>query len=204
MAIKPSIVLCVLAALILIASPALAHKVSVFGYVEGGMLLGEGYFPGGGKAKNSKVELIDQNGKVLATTTTDNKGAFKLKLPAAKAPLKLVVTASMGHKGEYVLTDQDLGQDQKTAKAAQDKMTAGSIESSGDAQAAKAGQIDQATLQAALQKALDKELSPLKAQIAKMQADRGIGVADVIGGLGYILGLLGLAAYMRYRKTEQK
>jgi nickel transport protein len=201
---KTSMVLCALAALIFMASPALAHKVSVFGYVEGGMLLGEGYFPGGGKAVNSKVELLDKNGKVLATTTTDNKGAFKLKVPDAKAPLKLVVTASMGHKGEYVLTAQDLGQGRKEAKAAEGEMTDGSKASGGDAPAGAVGQIDQAAVQAAVEKALDKKLAPLTAQIAKMQAERSIGVADVIGGLGYILGLLGLAAYMRYRKTEQR
>lgn len=204
MLFKPSMVLCALAALIFMASPALAHKVSVFGYVEGGMLLGEGYFPGGGKAVNSKVELLDQNGKVLATTTTDNKGAFKLKVPEAKAPLKLVVIASMGHKGEYVLTAQDLGQGPKESKAAESNMTSGSSKYGSDAQDAKTGQIDQAALQAAIEKALDKKLAPIKGQIAKMQAERAIGVADVIGGLGYIIGLLGLAAYMRYRKTELK
>lgn len=193
--IKLKLVLWVMAALLLTAFPAWAHKVSVFGYVENGWLLGEGYFPGGGKAKASKVELLDQKGRVLATTKTDNKGAFKMELPKAKGPLKLVISAGMGHKGQYVLTAQDLGQGQAGEHQAPEALT-----SQSDVQG---GQIDQAMLQAAIEKALDQKLAPLKAQIAKLQAERAIGVADVLGGLGYILGLLGLAAYMKNRKHKR-
>lgn len=192
--VKLKLVLWVMAALLLTAFPAWAHKVSVFGYVENGWLLGEGYFPGGGKAKASKVELLDQKGRVLATTKTDNNGAFKMELPKAKGPLKLVILAGMGHKGQYVLTTQDLGQGQAGEHQAPDALTSQS--------GAQGGQIDQAMLQAAIEKALDQQLAPLKAQIAKLQAERAIGVTDVLGGLGYILGLLGLAAYMKNRKQK--
>lgn len=192
---KLKLALCVLAALLFSASPASAHKVSVFGYVENGWLLGEGYFPGGGKAKASKVELLDQKGRVLATTVTNNQGVFKMKLPKAKGPLKLVIFAGMGHKGQYVLTAQDLGQGPAGKHQAPDALASQSD--------IRDGQIDQAVLQAAIEKALDNKLAPLKAQIAKLQAERAIGVADVIGGLGYILGLLGLAAYMKNRKQKQ-
>jgi nickel transport protein len=190
------IALCALSVVFLIAAPASAHKVSVFGYTENGMLLGEAYFPGGGKAKGSKIELIGPKGKLLATTQTDNQGAFKLELPKAEAPLKLMVTAGMGHKGEYVLTAQDLGQGQK----GQESVTDGSKTTSQASKSAPIAAVNEDKLQSAIEKALEKKLAPLKAQIAKMQAERAIGVSDVIGGLGYILGLLGLAAYMKSRK----
>ncbi len=36
-----------------------AHKVSVYGYAEDGMVFVEGYFVDGSKAKNSSVEVFD-------------------------------------------------------------------------------------------------------------------------------------------------
>jgi nickel transport protein len=60
--------------------------------------------------------------------------------------------------------------------------------------------VDPAQVQAAVERALDRKLAPIRAMLARMEADRGIGVQDVVGGLGWILGLVGLAAWMRYRK----
>lgn len=189
-----------IAALMMLAAPAAAHKVNVFGYVENGAIIGEGYFPGGGKAKASKVELLDNSGKVLSETKTDANGAFKIKLPQAEPPLKLVITASMGHKGEYLLTAQDLGQSNKATadKSVKQKPVKQITDSSG---ASPTG-LGEKQIQAMVAEAVEKKLAPLQAQVARMNAERAIGVADVIGGLGYILGLLGLAAYMKSRKEK--
>jgi nickel transport protein len=191
-----------MAALLLVALPAAAHKVNVFGYVEGGMIQGEGYFPGGGKAKNSKVELVDSSGKVLASTTTDAKGSFKLELPQAKPPLKLVLTASMGHKGEYMLTAADLGQTSPAVSMVKGKKTGQEPERANDQSNTATVSLDEKQLKEIVNKALEEKLAPLQAQIARMTAERAVGVADIVGGLGYILGLLGLAAYLNSRKKK--
>ena len=189
--------LCVAAAMLLAALPAQAHKVSVYGYVENGMIMGESFFSRGTKAKGATIELLDSEGKVLATTKTDNNGEFKLKLPKAKPPLKLVVNAGMGHKDEYELTADDLGQGQE--KQAQDAAASTSGSKKSPAQAVT---LDPKQIQTAVEKALDKKLAPLNAQIAKLQADKDPGFPEILGGLGYILGLLGLAAYMKSRKRS--
>jgi nickel transport protein len=188
-----------IAALLVLAMPAAAHKVNVFGYVEGGQIQGEGYFPGGGKAKGCKVELLDSMGQVLAQTKTDAKGVFKLKLPQAEPPLKLVLTAGMGHKGEYLLTAQELGQPTNASKPEKAEKR-NQVSQFQDANANAASGLDENQIKEIVGKALEEKLAPLQAQIARMNAERAIGVADVIGGLGYILGLLGLAAYMKSRK----
>ena len=33
-------------------------------------------------------------------------------------------------------------------------------------------------------------------------AENGTTMRDIIGGIGYIIGLVGLAAYLRYRKRD--
>jgi nickel transport protein len=201
--IKPNAVKILLViGFLILAVPAAAHKVSVFGYVEGGQILGEGYFSGGGKARQCQVSLLDSSGKILAQTKTDDQGAFRLKLPQAAPPLRLVLDAGMGHRGEYLLTAKDLGKAIEATKNAKAPQAALSAAPSEEKAPALATGIDAQQLSSIVEKALAKQLAPLTAQIAKMNAERGIGISDVIGGLGYILGLLGLAAYMKSRKQK--
>ena len=51
---------------------------------------------------------------------------------------------------------------------------------------------------------LDQKLASVMAKLAEMDQSR-IKISDILGGLGYILGLVGLAAYMHYhRKSRDK
>ena len=48
----------------------------------------------------------------------------------------------------------------------------------------------------ALEKALDKKLAPIMRTLSEMQEQK-IRLTDVLGGLGYIFGLVGVAAYFK-------
>jgi hypothetical protein len=50
----------------------------------------------------------------------------------------------------------------------------------------------------ALEKALDKKLAPILRALAEMQEQK-VRPTDVLGGLGYIFGLVGVAAYVKAR-----
>lgn len=50
---------------------------------------------------------------------------------------------------------------------------------------------------------LEKKLQPLIRMVAASQ-NKGPTISDIIGGIGYILGLVGLGAYIRYRKDGKK
>jgi nickel transport protein len=177
-----------------LATNALAHKVSVFAYLEGGQIKGEAYFAGGEKAQDSLVELLDAQGKLLASTKTDAKGEFTLALPPqARAPLKVVLKAGMGHQGDYTLEAGEVGGQAAAPEAAIPPQAAEAP--AGVSRVALAGDLEQR-----LGQLLDQRLQPLTAQIAKLNADRGVTVHDVVAGLGYILGLLGLLAYMKARR----
>lgn len=177
-----------------LACPGLAHKVNVFAYTEGGQVKGEAYFAGGGKAQDSVVELQDGQGRVLASTQTDKDGQFSLALPTnAGSVLKVVLKASMGHQGEYALEALASGEAPPTPAAP--------VKASAEAPTASAPpSLAPGELEQRLEMLLEKRLQPLTAQIAKLNADRGVSVHDVVVGLGYILGLLGLAAYRKARR----
>jgi len=48
----------------------------------------------------------------------------------------------------------------------------------------------------ALEKALDRKLAPIMRALAEMQEQK-VRLTDVLGGLGYIFGLVGVAAYFK-------
>ena len=48
----------------------------------------------------------------------------------------------------------------------------------------------------ALEKALDKKLAPVMRMLSEMHEQK-IRLTDVLGGLGYIFGLVGVAAYFK-------
>jgi nickel transport protein len=48
----------------------------------------------------------------------------------------------------------------------------------------------------ALEKALDKKLAPILRMLAEMQEQK-VRLTDVLGGIGYIIGLVGMAAYFK-------
>jgi nickel transport protein len=185
------------------AGPALAHKVSVYAYVENGQIKGEGYFAGGDKAQNCPVEVYDAQGGLAASAQTNAQGEFSLPLPTAAAPpLKIILRAGQGHQGDYTLTAADLGaaETSPAAPPPAPDMDAPPAEPAGPPAAAQIEQAVERAVAKALGQQLDQRLAPLTAQVAKLASERAVSLQDVIGGLGYILGLLGLAAYLKSRQ----
>jgi nickel transport protein len=89
-----------------LTTPALAHRVLVFAYTEGDTVHTESKFVPSTPVKQGKIMVIDQKtGKELLTGQTDDQGKFSFKIPpeAQKADLKIVIEASMGHRGEFLL-----------------------------------------------------------------------------------------------------
>ena len=55
----------------------------------------------------------------------------------------------------------------------------------------------------ALEKALDRKLAPILRALAEMQEQK-VRLTDVLGGLGYIFGLVGVAAYFKARGKDSR
>ena len=192
---KRALFILIMSALILGAGAgfALAHGVKVYAVAEGDQLKGEAYFSGGGKAQGCLVELLDPAGKRLGQTRTDSKGAFSLPRPSAPAPLTLVLHAGQGHQAQYVLQAADLGAPPSPSPAS---APAADPAPSGAAPPAPA------QLAQALDQVLQKRLAPLHARLERLEREsQAVGLKEVVGGLGWILGLLGIAAYFKSRRT---
>ena len=183
--------------LLCFSSPAFAHKVYLYAWVEGNTVFTESYFSGGVKVKNGLVQVFDLNGKKLLEGNTNSKGEYSFQVPE-KSDLRIVVNASMGHRGEYVLKADELGggAPPETRKKQAVNVTKTGLETP--------QQVDVDQLQKVVEEALDSRLRPIARSIAKLQEEKGPGLTEIVGGIGYIFGIMGLLLYFRSRKNNTR
>jgi nickel transport protein len=206
-AVKFAALLALTGMFLCLAAPAGAHKVSVFAYVENGRIMGEGYFADGAKAQGAAVTVTDASGRELAKAETGRDGAFSLPLPSASAPLTVIIMASEGHRNQYVLTAADIGAASQapgptSGQASAQPAAQAPVASAAAASAPAVRTPDAAELAEAVDKLVEARLAPIKAQLARLvELGDKVGVKDVVGGLGWILGLFGVAAYFASRRN---
>ena len=87
---------------LLFSGIALAHKVNLFAYAEGGKIYTESYFPDGKPVEGGKVLVYDSQDKLLLEGVTDKGGLFNFPIPKVD-DLKIVIEATMGHKNSFKL-----------------------------------------------------------------------------------------------------
>ncbi len=189
--------------IIMINISAFAHKVNVFAYAEGKKIYTESYFNDGKKCVNSKLEVFNNQGNKLLEGLTDKEGMFSFEIPpedVIDGDLKLVLTASMGHRAEYVIQADELGNIKgvieekiEETEEPEEPLTVISSDSSS---------VDLKEIQSLIEDTLDEKLKPIMKEmreIKKSQEDR-ISPTEIIGGIGYIIGIFGIVAYFLSRK----
>jgi nickel transport protein len=92
---------------LLLGGTAMAHKVNVFAYVEGGVVYTESYFPDGTPVESGKVLVLDSQGKLLLEGVTDKGGLFNFAVPKVD-DLTIVIEATMGHKNSFKLKKSEV------------------------------------------------------------------------------------------------
>lgn len=194
-----------------------AHRVNVFAYVEGDSVVVQGYFGGKAKAMNCPVVLFDSSGKKLAEGKTDSKGlcSFKIaELPSFSGDLKVVLEAGSGHKAKYTVKAGEL------PDAASSRKPDAADESKSPVQKAvstepspKAAQampaVDEKRIIGLMDQALDKRIGTIVKMLGNQQKllleqqKQGPGLTEIIGGIGWIFGLIGVAAYFMGRNGRK-
>ncbi len=195
----------------LFSDTAQAHKVKTFAYVEGDSVVVEAYFSKSAKARDSKVLMYDSSGTLIHEGITDEDGIYRVKgeaLPKLTGDLRIEVEVGEGHKAEYTLMTEDLPE---TVKKASDKSGKSMPVPEGSPVTKKptaSAQADTEGLEDVIRqvvreenKALTKMIGNQQRMLLEMQ-DRGPTVAETVGGLGWIMGLVGIAAFFMSRKRN--
>jgi nickel transport protein len=170
--------------LALFVSPSLwAHKVNVFAYVEDGKVYTESYFNDGSPCKNAKIEVYDKADAKLLEGTTDEKGFFVFPVPK-RDDLRIVLIASMGHRAETTLTADEIGE---------------LTEAQGEPSLQTMG-ISPDELKKVVGEAVREGINPL---VRTLQEERSrVRFGEVIGGIGYILGIWGTISFILSRRKR--
>ncbi len=208
---------CVLTALgILFLSEAStwAHKVNVFAYVQGDTAIVEGYFSGNVKAQDSLVEVFDSDGKKILEGKTDTKGMYSFKLadlPPIKGDIKIVLDGGMGHKADFTLSMSDLPSSAQETRSPQQKLEKEESADSSLAEARPSVHVqDMALLKKVVEDAVDEKIQPLTKMLGNQQRllmeqkDRGPTMTEIIGGIGWILGIVGVTGYFMGRTRKAR
>jgi len=187
--IQISLIILFLASILVISNnlPALAHKVIIFAWVEGDTVFTESKFSDGREATGARVLVFDRAGKQLLEGKTNNKGEFSFKIPKL-TDLRIVLNAGMGHKAEWRIPESEI----KEAGGVSEKKRAG--ESS---QPIDVG-LSKEEIKELIEESLDRKLRPIVRMMTESQS-KGPSITEIVGGIGYIFGLMGVAIYFKNR-----
>ena len=176
-------------------SDAGAHRVNIFAWVEGDTVLVECKYPDGTKVYEGVIRVLDSAGKELLNGKTNTKGEFSFKVPK-QDDLTIVLEAGMGHRADWPLSKQDLAPAGESAVSSAPAPKAEAPPPAAKESAPGAASPLPAGIDQAIEKALDKKLAPVLRMLAEMHEQK-VRLTDVLGGIGYIIGLVGVAAYFK-------
>ena len=178
---------------------AMAHRVTIFAWVEGNKIFTESKFSGGKRVKGGEVTVYDLTGKQLLEGKTDDRGEFSFTIPERTA-MKIVIQAGTGHRGEWTIPVDEIegvvgpGPETTTHGETASKRSEKKLETSG---------LNLDEIRQTVEQALDQRLKPILKVLVESR-ESGPTVRDVFGGIGYIVGLMGIAAYFHYRRKSTK
>lgn len=188
--------------IVLAPSAAPAHNVTVFAWVEGDTVYTESKFSGGRVAKEARIEVYDAQGQKLLEGRTDDQGRFAFRPPRPEA-LQIVLIAGSGHRNAWRVAAEEFAGAADGGDAAPAATTVTAAPSRPAApEDTGSGRVSLAPeeLQALIEQSLDKKLAPILHRLGGIE--QGPSLSDVIGGIGYIIGLVGLGAYIHSRRKS--
>ncbi|MCF8478829.1 MAG: cobalt ABC transporter permease [Rhodospirillum sp.] len=178
---------------VLAVTPARAHKVIASAYASGQNLEGEVGFSNGEMAKDTLVEVFDPSGRKLGETQTDGEGFFSFT-PTEAVDHLFVADLGAGHVARFTVPISDLPKSLTGGGKVPATATGAPLETP----VASRGAIPSAEIAALVSEAVKQEVRPLRREITAYKEKHDI--QSILGGLGYILGLVGVVFYLMARR----
>lgn len=184
----------ILALLLPIVPPAHAHGVYIFAWAEGDTVYTDSYFSSKKKVKDGLVKVFNSSGDLLLEGKTNDNGEFSFKIPG-NGSLLLVLEAGTGHGAEFLLEDDEITGLEESPAPPQ-----ASDGPHGPPPAPSQEDLDR--IRTVVEETLDERLKPITRALAKLQQNQGPELTEIIGGIGYIIGIMGLVLYFRNKKKS--
>ncbi len=188
-----------------LTTPCFAHKVRIFAWGEGDTIHTESKFSGGRSARGAVVQVVDSaTGKEILTGETDDSGLFDFKQPADSTSFDIIINSGDGHKNSwhYDAEPSPAVTAAPTAKHSETDVKTEPEKTTPTAPAVVSAGITKEELAQIIDARLEAKLAPIRRMLAERE-DKGPSIQDILGGIGYILGLAGLAAYMKSKPGKR-
>jgi nickel transport protein len=206
---------CVAAGLLCLAAAqdAFAHRVNVFAYVEGDTVHVECSYSRSDRVRFGEIDVTDAaSGQSYLTGKTDAQGNFSFGVPEAarqaKADLRILLKAGEGHQNDWTVKYDEYAAAAPSSPARPEAASTlpaaapATPQSPASAQAVTAAPADAAAMRALLETtveaAVEKKIAPIR-KILLDEKEKGPGFAEIFGGIGWLVGIAGLLAYVKSR-----
>lgn len=195
------------------AQPAHAHSIRCFATADGATISGYAWM-GSARPKNVPYRVLAPDGAVLHEGRTNEKGEFSFTAKY-RVDHEVVVDAGEGHIARFTVSAEELPEDlpaygakeeARSDPASAKSAASSATDSSDSADAATVAKpapdgaagpsatgASAADLKSMIRSAVAQQLAPLRIQLDEFKAERRI--QDVIGGIGYLVGVAGIAFY---------
>lgn len=174
--------------------PVHAHNVVGGVYAIGNQIEGEiGFSNGDMAAQGTEIKVSDTQGNLLGMIETDSEGLFVFTAQQ-RIDHQFFANLSSGHVLELLLPADELPESLPGGNAVSNadmSQTSTPVNFTGD----------QIALQQMIEKAVAKQVKPLRKELAEYKEKASL--QDVIGGIGYIFGLCGIGIWWRQRQLDQ-
>ncbi|KPN62670.1 nickel transport protein [Aliiroseovarius crassostreae] len=181
--------------------PAYAHNVISAVFPSGSNIEGEIGFSSGVMAADLLIEVFDEAGTKIGETRTDADGFF---LFTPTQPITHVFRGDLGagHVAEVIMPGAEVAELMGQNPTPSNPAAAASVLQGAPEQmtAPNAGLSDQARSELATM--LRTELRPLRKEITALKNEANF--QSILGGIGYIFGLFGVAFYIAARRKMGK
>lgn len=189
-----------LCGLALFSPPIQAHLLKVFAAAEGNRIDGSVYYSGGAKAAGAKVVVRSPEGRVLVDLSTDDEGRFAFEATEQVDHL-IVAETREGHLAKWTVAGAELAGDAPTpvgilSPSASKPPDAVAVDS------APGGTGKSPSLEALVSRSVAQQIRPLREQI--VANEERVRLRDLLGGIGYIVGVAGALLWWRSRGERKK
>ena len=185
--------------LVLVTVPAQAHKVIASVFPSGANIEGEIGFSSGDMAKNTLVEVFDENGDKLGEATTDTDGFFTFT-PTKAVNHVFRADLGAGHVAEVTFDISEMSH--LAGVKADDTASSGATSSDNRVTPEHKSEEISAAQEELIASVVRDELRPLRREIAAYKEKNDL--QSILGGIGYIFGAFGIIYYIAARRLRAK
>ena len=190
-----------------------AHKIKMFASAEGEIITGYVYYTTGGKSKNVTVLVQDIVGNPLGEITTNEEGEFTFTADA-KRDYVFVLELSDGHRTSFTVTADELPDSlpsvsaelcvvpQEEQNAVKEELMTLATQETAPVKEEIQSHVPLEEIENIVNKAVSKQIRPLREQLEGYEEK--IRLHDILGGIGYIIGLMGLGYFLGARRKRHK